>query len=195
MRDSNVLVEVRVVDFSERNEDGEPLQVTHRQEFTRDTLSRQDPRQFAETVVGLGAEAVFRRFVDEATRPEDPLSSFYPRLKFAHGPAENVVYSGVNATVRYELDLDLSEGDIVEFVHADYGTAFARARVVALETLQASDVLGWIDRQDGRYEANTLDELLTSLNGYYSDPIEWDTDLTAIRFDVIEEFPGQEEAV
>jgi len=59
----NVHVQVRVVDYGERNEDGEPLQVTHEQAFTRDRIRKQSPDEFAETVVGLGAEeAVARRF-------------------------------------------------------------------------------------------------------------------------------------
>lgn len=110
-------------------------------------------------------------------------------LQFAHGPAENVVYRGVDTTIRYDDEKDLSEGDVLDLEHADFGTVFARARVVEVRDVEAKDALPTVDDLGGTYEVESLNELLGTLNHYYDDPIEWDTDVRVVRFEVVEEFP------
>lgn len=190
---ANVRVEVRVVDYGDRNEDGEPLQVSHRQEFTRDRLERQDPREFAETVVGLGAEAVYRRLREGVERPGEPLSSFCPRLKFAHSPADLIASDWTDTTIRYDPDdeHDYSEGTELELVYAPTGDVFARARVEATREVPAKDALRTVDELDGSYFTDTLNELTDSLNGYYNDPIDYETQVRVLVLDVLETYDDE----
>ena len=187
---ANVRVEVRVVDYGDRNEDGEPLQVSHGQEFTRDRLERQSPREFAETVVGLGAEAVYRRLRQGVERPGEPLSSFCPRLKFAHGPAVRLLNGPTDTTIRYDPDddHDYSEGTELELVYAPTGDVFARARVVAADSgVKASDALHYARS----YPASSLNELLDSLNRYYEDPLDYSTEVRVLVLDVLETYDDE----
>jgi len=184
----NVHVQVRVVDYGERNEDGEPLQVTHEQAFTRDRIRKQSPDEFAETVVGLGAEAVARRFRGHGERAGEPLSSFLPRLKFAHGPADLLVNEWTDTTIRYDPDddHDYRPGDVLELVYAPTGDVFARAEVQASRSAEAKDALRTVDDLGGSYSTDTLNALIDILNDYYADPLDYETEVRVLVLDVLE---------
>lgn len=108
----------------------------------------------------------------------DKSMTFHPRY------VEFVQHGIKTATVRYNDDKDISEGDILKFKVPD-GTPFDRVRVTNVELSQVMNAPDLIRRMGEKHGADDWQELRDTLNEYYDDQIHATTDVKVIVFEVL----------
>jgi len=105
-------------------------------------------------------------------------------LTFHPKHVEYIQHGMKTATVRYNDEKDITEGDLLKFTVPD-GTPFERARVTNVEIAEVRNVPDLIRRMNGaKHGAPDWQELKDALNGYYDDEIHATTMVKVIVFEV-----------
>ena len=107
-------------------------------------------------------------------------------LKFAESPKQTALVAAeagtVGATVRYNLEKPIQEGDKIEMVEAGSEEVFAYSTVKHTVDVPLWKVLDLIRVHGAVYGIDYLQELIGELNFYYDDPIDLDTVVTLIIY-------------
>lgn len=108
----------------------------------------------------------------------DKTLTFHPQY------VEFIQHGIKTATVRYNDEKDITEGDILKFKVPD-GTPFDRARVTNVELAEVRNAPDLIRRMGEKHGASDWKELRETLNDYYEDQIHATTDVKVVAFEVI----------
>lgn len=84
------------------------------------------------------------------------------------------------ATIRYDDEKNLSEGDIIDVINAECGESEGSAEVEHTETVPARRALDVVHEWWAEYGIETLQELLADLNSYYEDQITPETEVKVV---------------
>jgi hypothetical protein len=103
-------------------------------------------------------------------------------LQFAEWYVDHIKTGSKTATVRYNDEKDVSEGDLLKAKVDE--TPFATLRVTSVEIAEVRKVPELIRRMDERHGADDWKELREKLNHFYSDEIYATTDVKVIVFEV-----------
>lgn len=104
-------------------------------------------------------------------------------LRFAYPLPASILRGRKTATVRYDLDPDLSSGDRIDLRNED-GMVFAHATVVAAEEATVGDAREVIDDHGGRYTKDA-GGIVSALNSYYDECITRETPVSVVVFEDI----------
>jgi hypothetical protein len=107
-----------------------------------------------------------------------------PSLKFDDGPTVTLAlaeeHDSTAATVRYDDERALGEGDVIQLERTNGGGPLGSATVEAAQTVPLEAALDVVDEHDARYGIEGVDELLTALNSYYDDTLSRSTAVTVL---------------
>lgn len=115
------------------------------------------------------------------SKPEvraDKTLNFAPRFKY------DVKDRLKTATVRYNDDKDIQEGDMLKCKAG--GEPFARVEVTAVELAEVRKAPDLIRRMAERHGADDWQDLKDSLNQFYDDQIFATTNVKVIVFEVVD---------
>lgn len=109
-------------------------------------------------------------------------------LKFGDGPVKTLKKAEQNsclaATVRYNDEKEISEGDALDLVEADTGESIGDGVVTETSELPVKHALDLIHHQWGAcYRICDVAALVTNLNMYYGDLIGKETAVKAIALE------------
>lgn len=104
-------------------------------------------------------------------------------LKFAPQYEHRVQDGLKTATVRYNDEKDITEGDLLKCKTDD--RPFARVEVTDVQVAEVRKAVELIRRMDEKHGADDWKELLEALNSLYDDKIWATTPVKAIAFEVI----------
>lgn len=105
-------------------------------------------------------------------------------LKFAHANVGYVIDGQEDATVRYELERDISEGDLLKMLTPN-GNVFGYADVEDVFTAELRHAFFDMTTADGRsHPATGTFDLQDRLNVHYQDEVATTDEVTVIEFDL-----------
>ncbi len=101
-------------------------------------------------------------------------------LKFKGFKAQWILDGVKSSTMRLFDDKELQIGDELELINSDSGEAFSQA--VVIEVIYKK--LGEIEDVDldGHEKWDSKDEMLKSLQKYYGEKVDWDTEVKIVKF-------------
>lgn len=105
-------------------------------------------------------------------------------IKFAEEYVTPIAKGEKTATVRHDLDFDVRVGDVLTARLPD-GTEFTTLRVRRVAQCNAVEVLSIFEVFQEFHGADTVDELLESLNEHYDTAIRPSTTVHVIGFEVV----------
>jgi len=121
-------------------------------------------------------------------QPQNTLAEFdgdRPSLTFDPDLVPPLLDGSKNATVRYDLDRDLSPGD--ELLLDTRRGVFAEATVGGVIRTDLSDALDAVDDAGYRHNAEDVVDLWTTLDGYYDDALGLSTEVAVVLLDDVTE--------
>lgn len=108
-------------------------------------------------------------------------------LKFAHGPQTTLSFADysdrIAATIRYEDERGIEDHDEIEVVDADTGEKKGEATVVHAREMQLRGALRAAKNMGAVYGHDSIDSLVTAMNGFYEDTIDAGTEVKLILLD------------
>lgn len=107
-------------------------------------------------------------------------------LTFASEYVSDIHLGTKTATVRYNDEKDISEGDLLKCKKPN-GRPFARVKVTDVEIAAVRKVPDLIKRMGENHGADDWQELKAAMNTYYDDQVYATTDVKVIVFEVVEQ--------
>jgi hypothetical protein len=105
-------------------------------------------------------------------------------LKFAHQNVGLVLDGRETATVRYDLDVDVHDGDVLRF-KTPGGTTFAYASVTRTADIPVQEAYWWLQEKGERHPSESATNLADRLSDHYGRDIRKTTPVTVIHFDLL----------
>lgn len=109
------------------------------------------------------------------------------RLKFDRGPTTTLTVAyeirSLAATIRYDDEKGIEEGDELEIVRAHSGDELGTATVEHAEAVPVRRSLDVVTMYWAEYGIETPDRLVSRLNDYYDDVIDMTTEVKVLILD------------
>lgn len=110
-------------------------------------------------------------------------------LKFWDGPINTGRYAYhkgiVAATIRYDDEKGISEGDRLELLDEDGDTKWGVADVVVVRDMPLIETISFINQYNAHYEVESVPYLVRYMNRFYDDEIVKDTEVKVIIYNPI----------
>lgn len=152
--------------------------------------------EFRDLALDTFEEALSAVLDDEGPRlnaeAHETLDTFtdLPSLTFEDDLVPALLDGSKSATVRYDLDEDLSPGDTVRLksnLRAYTEAAFGTATVADVIRTDLGDALDAVDDEGYRHNAESVADLWTALDGYYDDDLGLSTEVAVVLLDDVTE--------
>lgn len=105
-------------------------------------------------------------------------------LKFAAGPSTTLALAdktdSLAATIRYDDEKGIQEGDFIRIVSAQTGDHEGAAEVTHTETVPVRRALDVVRMHWAEYGIQSIDRLVSELNDYYDDTIDLSSEVKVI---------------
>lgn len=106
------------------------------------------------------------------------------QLKFDSGPKVTLTIASktntLAATIRYDDEKDISEGETIGCLDASTGERLGDAEVEHVEMVPVREALDVVRLHWAEYSVQSVDELVSVLNDYYDDTIDLATEVKVL---------------
>ena len=157
----------------------------HKDDFEREAIHLFQRVQKPDVVLVVDRKTQTRLVTDGGERQGRGTSqSERKRLKFARSPFTTLAIAEecdrLAATIRYDDEKQLAEGDELDVVYAESGEKDGTATVEHTETVPVRRALDVVLDWWAEYSIERPSELVRALNEFYDDPIHADTEVKVI---------------